>query len=72
MAKDDDEKKKYLLYAINNLDIDKAIYEVENMGYEITDDYKNYLRDVVNISKSLFEKHINKYIKDKDSVEIVK
>lgn len=61
MAKDNEVRKKILLDYVNNFDINSAIFKVELMGNDIPSAYKQYMRDLVDISKTVFKKFIKKY-----------
>ena len=46
--------ENFLDYAIENFDIKSAIKNVEKQGYEISDNYKEYLIELENMSKQIF------------------
>ena len=67
MAKKDPVKKSFLIKAINKIDIKKAIKEVEDIGYDISPDYKQYLIDLIDLSRTMFTDKMNtRYIKKQD------
>lgn len=73
LAKNDKNFNKILKNIIKNFDINKAIENVEKMGYEISPEYKEYLATIIEYSTEyLIEKYkelkINKskYIEDFD------
>ena len=41
------------------LDVDKAIAGVEEMGYQISDEYKTFVKDCIEVSTSVFKECIN-------------
>lgn len=58
LANSYDSAKESLSRILSNINIDDAIRETEEMGFNIGEDYKNYLRQVVNSSFEIFEKYI--------------
>ena len=60
LAKNDKDKKTFLFSAIKNINIKKALKDVEKMGYKISDDYKQYAYDIIELSMSIFEEEIKK------------
>ena len=60
-AYDKPECKHFLVNCLKTLDIDKAIANVEKMGYQISDDYKEYLKDLLEMSKEIFAENIKEF-----------
>ena len=58
IAKNNDACKEFLNNALQNLDIVTALEKMKDYGYKLTDDYKNYLIDLIGLSKELFEENI--------------
>ena len=58
LAKNDCELKDILLSTLKNIDVGKAFNVVENMGNEISPDYKEYVCLLVEYSKKCFKDEI--------------
>ena len=58
---DKPECKHFLVNCLKTLDIEKAIANVEKMGYHISDDYKEYLKDLLEMSKEVFAENIKEF-----------
>ena len=58
LAKDNKTFYKFLTKAVTILDLNAAIKNVENMGYEISDEYKEFIKYLLNFSKKLFKRNI--------------
>ena len=65
----DKEMFNFLTQTVENLDIDKAIKNVENMGYEVSAEYADYCKNLMKISKGIFKKYIKNYKKDDELVK---
>ncbi len=53
--------KAFLIDALKCVDINQAIDSIERKGYQISDDYKQYLKDLTKLSKKIFAECIKEY-----------
>ena len=53
--------KAFLFDALKCVDINQAIESIERKGYAISDDYKQYLKDLTKLSKKIFAECIKEY-----------
>lgn len=60
-AYDKPECKQFLINCLKTLDIEKAITNVEKLGYQISNDYKDYLKDLLEMSKEIFAENIKEF-----------
>lgn len=58
--------KNILDNTLEKLDINSAIENVEKMGYEVTPEYKSYVKNLIGLSKSMFKKYIKEYNKKQE------
>lgn len=54
LAKCNDEMKTFLIKTIKSLSVSNAINDVEKMGVEISNEYRQYIKTIVNGTKRLF------------------
>ncbi|MBO7508462.1 MAG: hypothetical protein J6T39_02320 [Clostridia bacterium] len=64
--------QKFLTKSLEEINIDTALKNVENMGYEITPEYKQYVKNLMKISKGIFKECINDFEKTTKTDEEVK
>ena len=50
--------KTFLIQSLKNIDIEKAVSDVEKMGYKISPEYKEYMCDLVDLAKQTFKEKI--------------
>lgn len=50
--------KAFLIQSLKNIDIQKAILDVEKMGYKISPEFKKYMCDLVDLAKQTFKEKI--------------
>ncbi len=48
------EYEEFVIKCLNNINIESAINNVEQLGYKISADYKKYLKDITDLSKQIF------------------
>lgn len=60
LAKSDKKFGSFLVNALKNFNITSAINNVEEMGYEISDEYKDYLIKLTSKTKALMKKELSK------------
>ena len=51
LAKSNEDMKEFLIKSIKKLNVNNAIEKVENMGIEITNEYKQYMKTIINGTK---------------------
>lgn len=61
LANKDIKTKKFLNNAIANININEAFENVEKMGYEVTPEYKGFVKDLMTISTGMFKKHMKEF-----------
>ena len=64
------ECKSFLINALNTIDINKAIENVEKLGYQISDDYKEYLNSLIDLSKEIYAECIKQLKSTNEQNEI--
>ncbi len=71
LAQKNENCKQFLLQALNNLDMVSAIEKLQDYGYQFTYDYKNYLIDLANLSKEIFQENIAELSNNKKVENII-
>lgn len=66
LAQKNERFKEFLTFAVNNLSIESAINNVEKMGYEMSDEYKDFVKYLSRFSKKLFKGYMIEYSKEQD------
>ena len=51
--------QNFLFLALHKLNIEEAFQNVEKLGYEISPEYKNYVKNLIKISKNTFKECIS-------------